>query len=200
VWGEEQVLFLGDRGLVAVAPGAGYSQSNAPDAGAGMPRSLQPHPVGRGQIALASGSDFGTALLEVVRGKPNWSATQRWVSGQLKPTFNDLVVQDGFAYGFDNNIFCCVDLKDGERRWKKGRYGHGQVLLLAEQRLLLVVSERGEAILVRADPDRHEELGRFQAITGKTWNHPVLAHGRLYVRNGAEMACYELGRASAGGD
>jgi hypothetical protein len=76
-----------------------------------------------------------------------------------------------------------------------GRYGKGQVLLLADQALLLVLSEEGAAVLLAANRNRHEELGRFQAINGKTWNHPVVAHGRLYVRNGEEMACYELGPA-----
>ena len=126
-----------------------------------------------------------------------WAATQPWASMQLKPSFNDFVVYRGFVYGFDGAAFCCVDLGTGERRWRKGRYGNGQVLLLADQGVLLVVSDRGEAVLVAADPERHEELGRFQAVKGKTWNHPVIAHGRLYVRNAEEMACYELG-AGAG--
>jgi hypothetical protein len=75
---------------------------------------------------------------------------------------------------------------------KEGRYGSGQILLLADQPLLLVLTDTGEVVLVAANPDRHQELGRFQAIEGKTWNHPVIAHGRLYVRNADEMACYEL--------
>jgi len=108
------------------------------------------------------------------------------------PSFNDFVVHDGHIYGFDGSIFCCVDLATGQRRWKDGRYGHGQALLLADQGLLLVASETGDAVLLAADPERHRELGRFRAITGKTWNHPVLAHGRVYVRNAEEMACYEL--------
>jgi hypothetical protein len=65
-------------------------------------------------------------------------------------------------------------------------------VLLADQGLLLVISETGEVVLLAADPSRHQELGRFQAIQGKTWNHPVIAHGRLYARNAEEMACYEL--------
>jgi hypothetical protein len=76
--------------------------------------------------------------------------------------------------------------------WKRGRYGAGQVLLLADQPLLLVITEQGEVVLVATDPQKHRELAKFPAITGKTWNHPVIAHGKLYVRNAEEMACFEL--------
>jgi hypothetical protein len=110
----------------------------------------------------------------------------------MKPEFPDFVVHGGCAYGFDGATLCCLDLASGTRRWKQGRYGRGQVMLLQQQSLLLVISEKGEAILLAADPERHRELGRFRALDGKTWNHPVIAHGRLYVRNAEEMACYEL--------
>ena len=65
-------------------------------------------------------------------------------------------------------------------------------MLLADQALLLVLSEKGEAILLAADSRQRRELGRVQVLNGKTWNHPVIAHGRLYARNAEEMACYEL--------
>src|SRR5207237_1267105 len=103
----------------------------------------------------------GTALIDVTRGEAGWATERRWASRDLKPSFNDYVVRDGHAYGFDGSLFCCVDLAAGKRRWKGGRYGHGQVVLLAEQALLLVVTETGEAVLLKADPRPHEELGRF---------------------------------------
>jgi hypothetical protein len=96
------------------------------------------------------------------------------------------------AYGFDKGIFCSVDLATGKRLWKGGRYGYGQVLLLKPQNVLVILSERGEVALVAANPKKHEELGRFPAIEGKTWNHPVVVRGKLYVRNDAEMAAFEL--------
>ena len=102
------------------------------------------------------------------------------------------MVHDGHAYGFDIDRFCCIDLSTGKRTWKEGRYGRGQVMLLPEKSLLIVVSEGGDIVLLKADPNRHEELGKFPAIKGKTWSHPVIAHGRLYVRNAVEMACYPL--------
>ena len=131
-------------------------------------------------------------MLDVQKQYGQWTIVDHWASKGLKPSFNDFVVYDNHIYGLDDGILTCVDLETGKRIWKKGRYGHGQILLLADQGLLLILSEKGEAVLVAANAERLDELGRFQAIEGKTWNHPVVAHGRLFVRNGEEMACYQL--------
>ena len=92
----------------------------------------------------------------------------------MKPDFNDIVIHRGYCYGFDNAIFGCLDLKDGAQKWAVGRYGKGQVLLLAESDLLLVLSEKGELVLLRASPESFQELAKIQAMEGKTWNHPVV--------------------------
>lgn len=158
----------------------------------GAPRTLQPHVVGDSQVLISSEADLGTALIDVTPGDDGWTTTRRWATKNVKSSFNDFVVHDGWIYGFDGDAFCCVEVKTGERRWRQGRFGHGQVILLADQGLLLATSESGKAILLAANPDKYEELGRFQAVEGKTWNHPVIANGRLFVRNGEEIACYQL--------
>ena len=99
------------------------------------------------------------------------------------------------AFGFDGNILSCNDLQDGTRKWKGGRYGNGQLVLLADQDLLLVVSEEGELVLVGATADQFREVARFPAIEGKTWNHPAVVRDVLLVRNGEEMAAFRLPRA-----
>jgi hypothetical protein len=124
-------------------------------------------------------------------------ASEVWTSRNLKPDFNDLVVHEGHAYGFDGAIFTCIDLVDGSRKWRKGRYGKGQVLLLADSQTLLVIAESGELILLAATPDEHRELAKLTALDGKTWNHPVVVGNRLYLRNANEAVCYELTQVSA---
>jgi outer membrane protein assembly factor BamB len=121
-----------------------------------------------------------------------WNAEEEWTSRSLKPYFNDFVIRDGYIYGFDGNILTCVDLESGDRRWKQGRYGHGQLILSAENGVLFILSEHGELALVEANPEQYQELAQFQAMQGKTWNHPVLAHGKLLVRNAEEIVCYEM--------
>ena len=137
----------------------------------------------------------GLRRLVVTRGGSGWNVEERWTSRGLKPYFSDFVVHKDVAFGFDGSILSCININDGERRWKGGRYGHGQMLLLADQDLLLVLSEGGELALVSATPDQFTEVSRFKAIEGKTWNHPVLVGDVLLVRNAEEMAAFRLLRA-----
>jgi outer membrane protein assembly factor BamB len=192
--GKLQCLIYSDGGLTAVDPATGTVLWKHGEGMPGAPATLQPHVIGESQLLVHTlvGVSSAVAMLDVSRQGDAWEVKESWRSRDLKPEFPDLVVHEGHAYGFDGAYFCCIDLAKGKRSWKGGRYGRGQVMLLAEQGLLLVISEAGEAILLAANPERQEILGRLQALKGTTWNHPVIAHGRLYVRNDEEMACYEL--------
>ena len=146
-----------------------------------------------GEILIGSSFGLGTRRIAVSSdGSGGWTVAEGWTSRALKPYFNDTVVHRGTAFGFDGNILAAIDLATGERAWKGGRYGNGQVLLLPDQDLLLVISERGELALVRASAERFEELARMPGLEGKTWNHPVVVDGVLYLRNAKEAAAYRL--------
>ena len=119
-----------------------------------------------------------------------WRADLVWETRQLKAKFTQVVAHRGFLYGLDEGVLVCLDPKDGERRWKSGRYGHGQVLLVDD--LLLVQAEDGEVVLVEPGPERHVELARFQAVEGRAWATPALVGDLLLVRGDVEAACYRL--------
>ena len=162
------------------------------------PSIVQPAQTADGDLLIAAmnaAGGIGIRRLAAARGPSGWTVQERWTSNGLKPYFNDFVVHNGCAFGFDGSILACIDLKDGHRMWKGGRYGNGQLVLLPDQDLLLVLSEEGELALVGATPDRFTEFARFPAVEGKTWNHPVLAGDVLLVRNGQEMVAFRLSLA-----
>ncbi len=161
---------------------------------------VQPAVTAEGDVLIGSGSglggEVGVRRVALAHGPNGWTAEERWTSTGLKPYFNDFVVHKDHAFGFDGSILACIDLNDGKRKWKGGRYGNGQLVLLPDQDLMLVVSEEGELALVKATPDQYTEVARFQAIEGKTWNHPALVGDTLLVRNSEEMAAFRLSLAS----
>jgi outer membrane protein assembly factor BamB len=191
IGGVAQVLMLTGAGATGVTPTDG--------------KLLWRHPLGSNilQPAVTAGGDLlvsilgatggsGVCRIAVAHGPGGWTVAEQWTSTGLKPYFNDFVIHNGYVFGFDGSILSCIDLKDGIRKWKGGRYGNGQIILLPDQDLLLVVSEEGELALVRAVPAQFTELARFPAIEGKTWNHPALIRDILLVRNGEEMAAFRL--------
>ncbi len=118
------------------------------------------------------------------------TARKVWENTSMKNKFNSSVLSDGFIYGLDEGILACLDVKTGERKWKGGRYGYGQVILASGH--LIVTSDTGDLALVRATPDQYTEVAKFSALEGKTWNYPAISNGRLLVRNQTQMACFDI--------
>ena len=187
--GVPQILLLSAKGATSVALADGKLLWE--HAWPGSPI-VQPNLTENGDILISVSDSSGTRRLGVAHGSSGWTVEERWTSEDLNPFFNDLVVHNGLAFGFDGSILACIDLADGKLKWKGGRYGHGQLVLLPDQNVLLVLSEAGDLALVKATPDQFTELAHFPAIKGKTWNHPVLAGDVLLVRNGEEMAAFRL--------
>ena len=155
-------------------------------------RACQAQVIDGRKLLIPAGMGTGTRLVEFTSGDQGLQAKELWTSKDMKPDYNDILVHDGNIYGFDNGIFACIGEQDGKRKWKGGRYEKGQAFLLADSDLILVVSERGELVLLRATPDQHQELAKIPAMNDKTWNHPVVVGNRLFLRNAQEAVCYEL--------
>src|SRR6202166_3716971 len=190
--GVAQVLLLSAAGATSVAPATGTLLWEHSWPGFTI---VQPALTADGDVLISTAGatgGIGMRRIGVAHGPGGWVVQERWTSDGLCPYFNDFVVHQGDAFGFDGSSLACIDLEHGTRKWEGGRYGNGQLVLLPDQDLLLVVSEEGELALVRATPDRFTEVARFPALKGKTWNHPVLVGDTLLVRNGQEMAAFRL--------
>jgi outer membrane protein assembly factor BamB len=200
--GVRQVLVFSASRLMGVTPTGGdvlweYPWSTMSDVNVS-----QPLLIGDNRVFLSSGYGTGAAVLELAAADGSGAATPaRWGGGKLsvrevwrntsmKNRFTSSVLHEGVIYGLDESILAAVDARTGELKWKGGRYGYGQVLLAGGH--LIVLTEDGDLTLVKATPDRHEELAQFPVLEGKTWNHPAMAGGYLLVRNLAEMAAFDL--------
>ena len=197
--GVEQLVVATEQGLISFLPTGEVLWKHDYTFG-DLQRVVQPTILNDTDVLLGTGFSKGTKRVRITKDGNTWTPQEVWTTKAINPYFNDLVVQNGHIYGFEGDFFICVDLETGKQKWKERGYGTGQVLLLADQNLLLVLSDEGEVALNEATPTEHKEIGRFLALPqqGRTWNHPVVANGKLFVRNGAEAACYQLTEIGAG--
>lgn len=191
--GIRQVLFMNKAGATSYTPADGKVLWNLPWTGDHI---VQPALITDNDILVDEGGMKGMRRIAIKNGSGKWSVEERWKSAELRPYFNDVVVHKGYAFGFNGPSLACIDIEKGNHKWRGGRYT-GELLLLADQDLLLVLSEKGELALVEAIPEQFKELARFPAIKGKTWNHPVLVGDVVVVRNSQEMAAFRLSLAGS---
>ncbi len=189
--GQRQVLVVTAKRAVGLAVADGRLLWEHPWVVAMNNRNIaQPVVLTSNRIFLSAGYGTGCEAVEIEKSGDGWSARTIWKNKLLKNKFTSSVYWRGCIYGLDEDVLTCLNAETGERQWKDGRYGYGQVLLADGH--LIVLSGEGELALVRAAPDGWRELARFPAVHGKTWNDPAIAQGRLLVRNAVEMACFDL--------
>jgi len=155
-----------------------------------QPKVVQPWQISDDEILISMGYSEGMRRLRIQQTEDGWTVEEVWISNRLKTKFNDFVCKDGYAYGLDEGILTCIDLTDGSRQWKNGKYGYGQVLLVKDK--LLILGEDGDLVLVEAMSSEFKELAVRKIFDEKTWNHPVLARGKLILRNDREAVCFDL--------
>jgi outer membrane protein assembly factor BamB len=147
--------------------------------------------VGANRVLLSKAYGGGAELIELSGAGDELTVTTIWkIPRVLQTKFSNVVIRGGHAYALSEGILECVELESGSRRWKSGRFGHGQILGVGE--LLIVLSEEGELHLVELNPEKLVQHGSIQALSGKSWNNLCLYGKRLLVRNAAEAACLEL--------
>jgi outer membrane protein assembly factor BamB len=162
----------------------------------------QPIVIGDDRVFISAGYNKGGALIQVARDGDNFSVKELWKNDRLKNKFTSSVLHEGHIYGLDDQddkraVLVCLEAATGDEKWRGADYGHGQLLLAGGH--LVILSEAGEIALVKAVAGSFQETARISALSGKTWNNPALAGGRLYIRNGTQMACYDISQGSTGG-
>ena len=191
--GVQQIILLNGPALESYEPSTGELLWSYPWIvnDAVMTSIAQPVVVGHDRVFISSGYGKGCALIELTTTGQHLATREVWSPNRtLKSKLSNVVVRDGFAYGLDEQVLVCLDLATGQRQWKAGRYGYGQILRIDDT--LLIQTESGDVVLVRATPTEHREITRFSPLSTKTWTVPVVAKNKLLVRNDREAACYEL--------
>ena len=186
-----QILMVSDFGLQAFTPETGEQLWEHAWKAKPYPRVVQPLLVEPNAVLLGTPGTMGTRQARVTKDGAAWHVEEGWTLAGYRPYFNDGVLFEGHCFGFDGNRLVCVDVAAGKVSWEGKRCG-GQILLVADLGALLLLTEAGDVMLVAAKPDQYRELAHFKALHGKTWNHPVVSRGRLFVRNSEEAACFEL--------
>ena len=203
--GVRQIVVVTAERAAGLRPDDGALLWEYPWTVAMVPNMAQPLVVDDVRLFLSASYGKGAALIELARpdgrvgsvadatARPDgraFTVTTIWETNRMKNKFSSSVLIDGYIYGLDESILACLDAATGELMWKGGRYGYGQLLAAGDH--LVVLTERGDLVLVRATPDGHEEVAGFRAIEGKTWNVPAMAGGRILVRNARQMAAFDL--------
>jgi outer membrane protein assembly factor BamB len=188
--GRRQILIFNGESLAGHDVSTGALLWERPWPGE-QPNVAQPLPLAGDRVLFSAGYGVGSKLYQIGAATDgSLSASLVWESPRLKAKFTNVFFHEGFVYGLDDGVFTCLDPKDGQRKWRDGRYGHGQAILVGG--LFLIQTEEGEVVLVEPSPGGLKELTRFTDFEGKTWNPPALAGNRLYVRTDREAAAFEL--------
>ena len=192
--GVPQVLIVNEASVTGHDPATGEELWSHPWPGRSSAdaSNSQAVPLPPDRVLVSKGYGVGAAVLRLAPAGGALAVEVLWHEGRLLRTkHTNVVVRDGYAYGLSDGILECVDLAAGERRWKRGRYGHGQILAAGD--LLLVLSEEGELFLIGLSPEHPDQvLGSLEALDGLTWNNLALAGDLLLVRNGREAVAYRL--------
>jgi outer membrane protein assembly factor BamB len=159
----------------------------------------QNHPVSpmyqQGILYVTSG--YGKGAIGLAIADDGRSVTQLWEQPKQDPCHGQAVFVDGFMYASSHQKsagrWTCVELKTGNLAWEDASIGKGGSVIVADG-MLYCYSEDGVVGLVRPSPEKCQVVGTFKVPLGdgSHWAHPVVSHGRLYIRHGNALMCYDI--------
>jgi outer membrane protein assembly factor BamB len=150
-----------------------------------------------GHVFAASGYNTGGGLVRLDVGANGVSSQQVYFTRQMRNHHGGMVLVGDYLYGCDESALTCLNFMTGETMWADRSVGKGS--LICADGHLYIRSERGPIALVEANPNGYVEKGRFMQPerTGQNaWTHPVIAGGRLYIRDQDTLFCYNVAEGS----
>jgi outer membrane protein assembly factor BamB len=190
----QYVQFLGD-GLVGVDAKDGKFLWRYGKTGA-SPANI-PTPVAGGDYIYSGSSLSGGGLVKLKIGKDSISADQVYFQKNLPTSIGGAILLDQYLYGTNTKRLMCVEFTTGTEKWQEKGVGAGS-LCYADGRIYIHGEDTGEVALVEPSPEGYREKGRFmppdQPEHGKSkaWTYPVVANGRLYLRDMGMLWCYDI--------
>jgi outer membrane protein assembly factor BamB len=144
-------------------------------------------------VFAASAYGTGGGLVKLTPEADGCKAEEVYFTRQMKNHHGGMVLVDGYLYGADDGRLVCLDFKTGKVQWSEGRAGKGS-LACADGRLYYR-NEGGPMLLIEVNPNKYVEHGRFkqpERSRRPAWPHPVLANGKLYLRDQDKLFCYDV--------
>lgn len=193
--GKKQYVQFLQNGLVGIEADSGSFLWRYARTAKGSPAVI-PTPVAQGDYIYSAAARNGGGLVKLKATDDGVDAEEVYFHRSLPSNIGGAVLANGFLYGTGNQALVCVEFETGEVKWQNRSIGAGAVCL-ADGRLYLH-SEGGEVALVEATPDEYREQGRFtppdlpERGNSKAWPYPVVANGRLYIRDWGVLWCYDV--------
>lgn len=188
----EQIVMFDGKALRGHDIASGNELWSWPFSNDALVNVAQPIVFDDGRIFIAASYGVGSEMVQVAFESDAWNVESAWKESRLmRCKFTSPVLKDGYLYGLDEGVLECIDATTGDRMWKKGRYGHGQILLVDD--LILVMAEDGQFVVVRATPEKWDEVSATPVFdAARNWNPHSLSRGRLFLRNHEEMTRFDF--------
>ena len=139
-------------------------------------------------VFLTSGYGQGCAMVDVTGS----GATKRWENKEMQSHFSSPILLDGVIYGStDPGDYICLDPQTGTTKWRQPGFEKGPTVMVGGV-LLAFDGKGGDLVMIDPKPTAYTELGRFKPLGGQSWTAPIVANGKLIVRNTTELACFDL--------
>lgn len=188
--GIRQIIFFTGTSLISVSPKDGkqywrYPWRTSYDVNAATPIFIPPD-----KVFASSGYDKGAVVLKMKTTNGTVQIEEIWKSRVMRNHFSSSILHGNHLYGFDEATLKCVDVNTQEKKWAKRGFGKGS-LIYADGHLI-VLSERGKLVLIKATPTEYIEKASAKVFKGKCWTVPTLVNGKLYIRNQKEILCLDI--------